>query len=294
MSVVSMKQLLEAGAHFGHRTRRWNPKMQPYIFAERKGIHIIDLQKTLKSIEDAYEFIKNASMERKRVLFVGTKKQAQQIVADEARRCGEYFVNNRWLGGLLTNFKTIRSRIDKLEQLTEYVESEEFSKLPKKEQANIRRNLDKLEKNLGGLRGLKKVPDVLFVVDPKKEEIAVREANMLGIPIVATVDTNCDPDVIDYVIPANDDAIRTIMLITSKIADAIIEGKEGNIESLEEAISEEKEEKNTEVDEEIEEKIIADEKYSKYEEEVEEEIEVEEEEEEEVEFTSFEEDGKKE
>jgi len=290
-----MKQLLEAGAHFGHRTRRWNPKMQPYIFAERKGIHIIDLQKTLKSIEDAYEFIKNASMERKRVLFVGTKKQAQQIVADEARRCGEYFVNNRWLGGLLTNFKTIRSRIDKLEQLTEYVESEEFSKLPKKEQANIRRNLDKLEKNLGGLRGLKKVPDVLFVVDPKKEEIAVREANMLGIPIVATVDTNCDPDVIDYVIPANDDAIRTIMLITSKIADAIIEGKEGNIESLEEAISEEKEEKNTEVDEEIEEKIIADEKYSKYEEEVEEEIEVEEEEEEEeVEFTSFEEDGKKE
>ncbi|RAO98468.1 30S ribosomal protein S2 [Petrotoga sp. 9PW.55.5.1] len=291
MSVVSMKQLLEAGAHFGHRTRRWNPKMQPYIFAERKGIHIIDLQKTLRSIEDAYEFIKNASMERKRVLFVGTKKQAQQIVADEARRCGEYFVNNRWLGGLLTNFKTIRSRIDKLEQLTEYVESEEFSKLPKKEQANIRRNLDKLEKNLGGLRGLKKVPDVLFVVDPKKEEIAVREANMLGIPIVATVDTNCDPDVIDYVIPANDDAIRTIMLITSKIADAIIEGKEGNIESLEEAISEEKEEKNTEVDEEIEEKIIADEKYSKYEEEVEEEIEVEEEE---VEFTSFEEDEKKE
>lgn len=287
VSVVSMKQLLEAGAHFGHRTRRWNPKMQPYIFAERKGIHIIDLQKTLKSIEDAYEFIKNASMERKRVLFVGTKKQAQQIVADEARRCGEYFVNNRWLGGLLTNFKTIRSRIDKLEQLTEYVESEEFSKLPKKEQANIRRNLDKLEKNLGGLRGLKKVPDVLFVVDPKKEEIAVREANMLGIPIVATVDTNCDPDVIDYVIPANDDAIRTIMLITSKIADAIIEGKEGNIESLEEAISEENEEKNTEVDEEIEEKIIAEEKYSKYVEEVEEEVE-------EVEFTSFEEDEKKE
>lgn len=287
VSVVSMKQLLEAGAHFGHRTRRWNPKMQPYIFAERKGIHIIDLQKTLKSIEDAYEFIKNASMERKRVLFVGTKKQAQQIVADEARRCGEYFVNNRWLGGLLTNFKTIRSRIDKLEQLTEYVESEEFSKLPKKEQANIRRNLDKLEKNLGGLRGLKKVPDVLFVVDPKKEEIAVREANMLEIPIVATVDTNCDPDVIDYVIPANDDAIRTIMLITSKIADAIIEGKEGNIESLEEAISEEKEEKSTEFDEEIEEKIIAEEKYSKYIEEVEEEVE-------EVEFTSFEEDEKKE
>ena len=164
-----MKQLLEAGAHFGHRTRRWNPKMQPYIFTERKGIHIIDLQKTLRSIDDAYEFLKNSVMEKKRVLFVGTKKQAQQIVADEARRCGEFFVNNRWLGGLLTNFKTIKSRIDKLEQLTEYVESEEFSKLPKKEQATIRRNLEKLEKNLGGLRGMKKIPDVIFIIDPKKK-----------------------------------------------------------------------------------------------------------------------------
>ncbi|MDN5345839.1 MAG: small subunit ribosomal protein [Petrotoga sp.] len=264
-----MKQLLEAGAHFGHRTRRWNPKMQPYIFTERKGIHIIDLQKTLRSIDDAYEFLKNSVMEKKRVLFVGTKKQAQQIVADEARRCGEFFVNNRWLGGLLTNFKTIKSRIDKLEQLTEYVESEEFSKLPKKEQATIRRNLEKLEKNLGGLRGMKKIPDIIFIIDPKKEEIAVKEANLLKLPIIATVDTNCDPDLIDYVIPANDDAIRTIMLIASKMADAIIEGKEGRIETLEEG-SEAGEEKDEEVDE-VDEKLAAEEKYASYAEEVEEE-----------------------
>jgi small subunit ribosomal protein S2 len=265
-----MKQLLEAGAHFGHRTRRWNPKMQPYIFTERKGIHIIDLQKTLRSIDDAYEFLKNSVMEKKRVLFVGTKKQAQQIVADEARRCGEFFVNNRWLGGLLTNFKTIKSRIDKLEQLSEYVESEEFSKLPKKEQATIRRNLEKLEKNLGGLRGMKKIPDVIFIIDPKKEEIAVKEANLLKLPIIATVDTNCDPDLIDYVIPANDDAIRTIMLIASKMADAIIEGKEGRIETLEESSEEEVEEEKGEVDE-VDEKLEAEEKYASYAEELEEE-----------------------
>jgi len=271
VSVVSMKQLLEAGAHFGHRTRRWNPKMQPYIFTSRKGIHIIDLQKTLKSIDEAYEFLKSSVMEKKRVLFVGTKKQAQQIVADEARRCGEFFVNNRWLGGLLTNFKTIKSRIDKLEQLTEYVESEEFSKLPKKEQATIRRNLEKLEKNLGGLRGMKKIPDIIFIIDPKKEEIAVKEANLLKLPIIATVDTNCDPDLIDYVIPANDDAIRTIMLITSKMADAIIEGKEGRIETLEE--SSEVEEGKNEEDEvnEVDEKLEAEEKYASYAEELEEE-----------------------
>ena len=271
MSVVSMKQLLESGAHFGHRTRRWNPKMQPYIFAERKGIHIIDLQKTLKSIDEAYDFLKNAVLERKRVLFVGTKKQAQQIVADEARRCGEFYVNNRWLGGLLTNFKTIKKRIDKLEELTEFVESEEFAKLPKKEQATIRRNLEKLEKNLGGLRGLNKVPEVLFVVDPKKEEIAVKEANMLKIPIIAMVDTNCDPDVIDYVIPANDDAIRAIMLITSKMADAVIEAKEGRIETLEEGTEE-----SLSTEDHIEEKLKAEEKYEKYIEEVEEEEEEEE------------------
>jgi small subunit ribosomal protein S2 len=265
-----MKQLLEAGAHFGHRTRRWNPKMQPYIFTARKGIHIIDLQKTLKSIDEAYDFLKNSVMEKKRVLFVGTKKQAQQIVADEARRSGEFFVNNRWLGGLLTNFKTIKSRIDKLEQLTEYVESEEFSKLPKKEQATIRRNLEKLEKNLGGLRGMKKIPDILFIIDPKKEEIAVKEANLLKIPIIATVDTNCDPDVIDYVIPANDDAIRTIMLIVSKMADAIIEGKEGRIETLEESSEVEVEEEKDEVIDEVDEKLEAEEKYASYAEEVEE------------------------
>jgi small subunit ribosomal protein S2 len=266
-----MKQLLEAGAHFGHRTRRWNPKMQPYIFTARKGIHIIDLQKTLKSIDEAYDFLKNSVMEKKRVLFVGTKKQAQQIVADEARRSGEFFVNNRWLGGLLTNFKTIKSRIDKLEQLTEYVESEEFSKLPKKEQATIRRNLEKLEKNLGGLRGMKKIPDILFIIDPKKEEIAVKEANLLKIPIIATVDTNCDPDVIDYVIPANDDAIRTIMLIVSKMADAIIEGKEGRIETLEESSEVEVEEEKDEVIDEVDEKLEAEEKYAIYAEELEEE-----------------------
>ena len=266
-----MKQLLEAGAHFGHRTRRWNPKMQPYIFTARKGIHIIDLQKTLKSIDEAYDFLKNSVMDKKRVLFVGTKKQAQQIVDDEARRSGEFFVNNRWLGGLLTNFKTIKSRIDKLEQLTEYVESEEFSKLPKKEQATIRRNLEKLEKNLGGLRGMKKIPDILFIIDPKKEEIAVKEANLLKIPIIATVDTNCDPDVIDYVIPANDDAIRTIMLIVSKMADAIIEGKEGRIETLEESSEVEVEEEKDEVIDEVDEKLEAEEKYAIYAEELEEE-----------------------
>jgi len=271
VSVVSMKQLLEAGAHFGHRTRRWNPKMQPYIFTARKGIHIIDLQKTLKSIDEAYDFLKNSVMDKKRVLFVGTKKQAQQIVADEARRCGEFFVNNRWLGGLLTNFKTIKSRIDKLEQLSEYVESEEFSKLPKKEQATIRRNLEKLEKNLGGLRGMKKIPDILFIIDPKKEEIGVKEANLLNIPIIATVDTNCDPDVIDYVIPANDDAIRTIMLIVSKMADAVIEGKEGRMETLEESSEVEVEEEKDEVVDEIDEKLEAEEKYAGYAEEVEEE-----------------------
>jgi small subunit ribosomal protein S2 len=272
LSVVSMKQLLESGAHFGHRTRRWNPKMQPYIFAERKGIHIIDLQKTLKGIDEAYDFLKEAVMERKRVLFVGTKKQAQQIVADEARRCGEFYVNNRWLGGLLTNFKTIKRRIDKLEELTEYVESDEFLRLPKKEQANIRRNLEKLEKNLGGLRGMSKLPGVIFIVDPKKEEIAVREANMLNIPIIAMVDTNCDPDVIDYVIPANDDAIRAIMLITSKMADAVIESKEGRIDTQEET---ETEETSEVLDEHIVEKLKAEEKYEKFIEEIEEEEEIE-------------------
>lgn len=233
MSVVSMKQLLEAGAHFGHRTRRWEPKMKPYIFTERKGIHIIDLQKTLQHIEEAYNFVRDLASKGEDILFVGTKKQAQQIVVEEAKRCGGYYVNHRWLGGLLTNFNTVKLGINKLEELTEYVETEDFSDLPKKEQAGIRRKLEKLEKNLGGLRGLKKKPGVIFLIDPKKEEIAIKEANKLKIPTISMVDTNCDPDVIDFVIPSNDDAIRAIMLIASTISNAVIEGREGLIEEVE-------------------------------------------------------------
>jgi small subunit ribosomal protein S2 len=269
VSVVSMKQLLEAGAHFGHRTRRWDPKMKPYIFTERKGIHIIDLQKTLQTIDEAYNFVRDKSSEGADVLFVGTKKQAQQIVADEAKRCGGYYVNNRWLGGLLTNFKTIKKRIDKLEELEEYIETEDFEKLPKKEQSAIKRQLEKLEKNLGGLRGLNKAPEVMFLVDPKKEEIAIEEANKLGITTVSMLDTNCDPDVIDYVIPANDDAIRTIMLITSKIADAVIEGREGRADNLEE--NKNTEEKSEEIPEEINKKLDAEDKYGELVEDIEEE-----------------------
>ena len=269
MSVVSMKQLLEAGAHFGHRTRRWNPKMKPYIFTERKGIHIIDLQKTLQTIDEAYNFVRDKSSEGADVLFVGTKKQAQQIVADEAKRCGGYYVNNRWLGGLLTNFKTIKKRINKLEELEEYVETEDFEKLPKKEQSAMKRQLEKLEKNLGGLRGLNKMPEVMFLVDPKKEEIAIEEANKLGITTVSMLDTNCDPDEIDFVIPANDDAIRTIMLITSKIADAVIEGREGRADNAEEAKS--NEEKSEEIPEEINKKLDAEDKYEEFVEDIEEE-----------------------
>jgi len=265
-----MKQLLEAGAHFGHRTRRWNPKMKPYIFTERKGIHIIDLQKTLQTIDDAYNFVRDKSSEGADVLFVGTKKQAQQIVADEAKRCGGYYVNNRWLGGLLTNFKTIKKRINKLEELEEYVETEDFQKLPKKEQSALKRQLDKLEKNLGGLRGLNKMPEVMFLVDPKKEEIAIEEANKLGITTVSMLDTNCDPDVIDFVIPANDDAIRTIMLITSKIADAVIEGREGRMDNAE-ASKEENSGNKEEIPEEINKKLDAEDKYEEFVEDIEEE-----------------------
>ena len=227
MPVVTMKQLLEAGVHFGHRTRRWNPKMKPYIYAARKGIYIIDLQKTLKLLDEAYEFVKKKASEGATILFVGTKKQAQQVIKEEAERCGAFYVNNRWLGGLLTNFKTIRQRIDKLIELEEMEASGELDKLPKKEQSRIRRILEKLRKNLGGLKGMTRLPDILYVVDPRKEKIAVAEANKLGIPIVAMVDTNSDPDLIDYVIPSNDDAIRSIKLITSKIADAYLEGREG-------------------------------------------------------------------
>ncbi|AEH51113.1 30S ribosomal protein S2 [Pseudothermotoga thermarum] len=227
MPVVTMKQLLEAGAHFGHRTRRWNPKMAPYIYGERKGIYIIDLQKTLKLLEEACDFVRAKASEGATMLFVGTKKQAQHVIREEAKRCGAFYVDNRWLGGLLTNFNTIKNRIARLIELEQMEENGELSKLPKKEQSKVRRELEKLRKNLGGLKGMTKLPDIVYIVDPRKEKNAVAEANRLGIPIVAIVDTNCDPDPIDFVIPANDDAIRSIKLITSKIADAYLEGREG-------------------------------------------------------------------
>jgi small subunit ribosomal protein S2 len=227
MPVITMKQLLEAGAHFGHRTRRWNPKMSPYIYGSRKGIYIIDLQKTLKLIEEACEFIRAKASEGGTMIMVGTKKQAQRVIEEEAKRCGAFYVNNRWLGGLLTNFKTIKSRIDRLIELEQMEQSGELAKLPKKEQSRLRKVLEKLRKNLGGLKGMDKLPEIVFVVDPRKEKNAVAEANILGIPVVGIVDTNCDPDPIDYVIPANDDAIRSIKLIVSKIADAYLEGREG-------------------------------------------------------------------
>lgn len=229
MSVVSMKQLLEAGVHFGHQTRRWNPKMAPYIFTERNGIYIIDLQKTVKKLEDAYSFVRSLSAEGKSVLFVGTKKQAQDSVKEEAERAGAYFVNARWLGGMLTNFKTIRRRIDRLSQLKTMEEDGTFDLLPKKEVIKLRLQIEKLEKFLGGIKDMKQIPGALFIVDPRKERIAVAEAKKLGIPIVAIVDTNCDPDEIDYVIPGNDDAIRAVKLISATVANAIIEGKEGQM-----------------------------------------------------------------
>jgi small subunit ribosomal protein S2 len=227
MSVISMKQLLEAGVHFGHQTRRWNPKMAQFIFTERNGIYIIDLQKTVKKMEEAYDFVKDASVEGKEVLFVGTKKQAQDSVKEEAVRCGMHFVSERWLGGMLTNFKTIRTRIQRLAELAKMEEDGTFDLLPKKEVIKLRHEMEKLEKNVGGIKNMTRVPDVLFVVDPRKEKNAVAEAKVLGIPVVGIVDTNCDPDEVDYVIPGNDDAIRAVKLISSKIADAIIEGRQG-------------------------------------------------------------------
>ena len=227
MSVISMKQLLEAGVHFGHQTRRWNPKMAQYIFTERNGIYIIDLQKTVKKMEEAYDFVKAESVEGKEVLFVGTKKQAQDSVKEEAERCGMHFVNERWLGGMLTNFKTIRTRIDRLTEIEKMEEDGTFDLLPKKEVIKLRHEMEKLEKNLGGIKNMTKLPDVLFVVDPRKEKNAVAEAKILGIPVVGIVDTNCDPEEVDYVIPGNDDAIRAVKLIAAKIADAIIEGRQG-------------------------------------------------------------------
>ncbi|KEH97799.1 30S ribosomal protein S2 [Clostridium botulinum] len=228
MSIISMKQLLEAGVHFGHQTRRWNPKMAPYIFTERNGIYIIDLQKTVKKVEEAYEFVKSVVADGKEVLFVGTKKQAQEAIEEESLRSGMHFVNNRWLGGMLTNFKTIRTRINKLEQLEKMEEDGTFEVLPKKEVIKLRNEKEKLEKNLGGIKNLDASKlGAMFIVDPRKEKNAIAEAKNLGIPVVAIVDTNCDPDEIDYVIPGNDDAIRAVRLITSKIAEAIIEGNQG-------------------------------------------------------------------
>lgn len=227
MSIVTMKQLLEAGVHFGHQTRRWNPKMKEYIFTERNGIYIIDLQKTVKKIEEAYNFVRNLSAEGGRILFVGTKKQAQESIQEEAQRCGMFYVNQRWLGGMLTNFKTIRKRIDRLHELEKMEEEGLFEVLPKKEVLNLQHEKERLEKNLGGIKNMTELPQAVFIVDPRKEKIAVREARKLQIPIVAIVDTNCDPDEVDYIIPGNDDAIRAVKLLTEKIADAVIEGRQG-------------------------------------------------------------------
>ena len=238
MSVVSMKQLLEAGVHFGHQTRRWNPKMAPYIFTERNGIYIIDLQKTVKKIEEAYSFVNELSAEGKSVLFVGTKKQAADSIREEAERAGAYYVNARWLGGMLTNFKTIRRRIARLQQLRKMEEDGTFDRLTKKEASKLTLEIEKLEKFLGGIEDMTELPGALFIVDSRKEKIAVAEARKLGIPIVAIVDTNCDPDEIDYVIPGNDDAIRAVKLIVSKMADAVIEAKQGAEETAEEAAEE--------------------------------------------------------
>lgn len=229
MSVVSMKQLLEAGVHFGHQTRRWNPKMAEYIFTERNGIYIIDLQKTVKKLEEAYNFIRSLTKEGKSILFVGTKKQAQDSIKEEALRCGSYFVNARWLGGMLTNFTTIRRRVNRLKQLREMQENGTFDLLPKKEVIKLNLEIVKLEKFLGGIENMQDLPSALFIVDPRKEKIAVLEARKLGIPIVAVVDTNCDPDEVDYVIPGNDDAIRAVKLLVSVVANAVIEGKEGQM-----------------------------------------------------------------
>ncbi|MDH7576731.1 MAG: 30S ribosomal protein S2 [Bacillota bacterium] len=230
MAVISMKQLLEAGVHFGHQTRRWNPKMAPYIFTERNGIYIIDLQKTVKKIDEAYNFIKDVVKEGKGILFVGTKKQAQESVREEAERCGMFYVNVRWLGGMLTNFATIRKRVDRLKELEKMEETGYFDLLPKKEVIKLRAEKDKLLRFLRGIKEMNDLPGALFIVDSRKERIAVCEARKLGIPTVGIVDTNCDPDEIDYVIPGNDDAIRAVRLLTSKIADAVLEAKQGEQE----------------------------------------------------------------
>jgi len=244
MSVVTMKQLLESGVHFGHRTMRWNPKMEEYIYTHRKGVHILDLQKTMRMLDNAYDFVKEQATEGATILFVGTKRQARKSVYEEAKRCGAFYVNNRWLGGMMTNFKTIQKRIDRLKELEKMEENGELDEMSKSQQSIYRHRLEKLRRNLGGVKEMKKAPDMIWIVDPKKEEIAVAEANLLGIPIIATVDTNCDPDLIDYIIPGNDDAIRAIRLLTSKIADAYLEGREGYVSQEEEAQKEAEKEKN--------------------------------------------------
>ena len=231
MSVISMKQLLEAGVHFGHQTRRWNPKMAPYIYTERNGIYIIDLQKSVGKVDEAYKAIADVAAEGGNILFVGTKKQAQDAIKSEAERCGMFFVNERWLGGMLTNFKTIQSRITRLKAIEKMAADGTFEVLPKKEVINLKKEWDKLEKNLGGIKEMKKIPDAIFVVDPKKERICIQEAHSLGIPLVGIADTNCDPEELDYVIPGNDDAIRAVKLIVSAMADAVIEANQGTIET---------------------------------------------------------------
>ncbi len=230
MAVISMKQLLESGVHFGHQTRRWNPKMKPYIFTERNGIYIIDLQKTVKKVEEAYNYVRNLVQDGGKILFVGTKKQAQESVQSEAIRCGMYFVNQRWLGGTLTNFQTIRLRINRLKEIEKMEENGTFDVLPKKEVIGLRKEQERLEKFLGGIKDMEGLPDALFIVDPRKERIAIAEAHKLNIPVISIVDTNCDPDEIDVLIPGNDDAIRAVKLLTGKMADAVIEANQGESE----------------------------------------------------------------
>ncbi|MGI5969526.1 MAG: 30S ribosomal protein S2 [Lachnospiraceae bacterium] len=248
MSVISMKQLLEAGVHFGHQTRRWNPKMAEYIYTERNGIYIIDLQKSVGKVDEAYNAVKDIVAEGGKILFVGTKKQAQDSIKTEAERCGMYYVNERWLGGMLTNFKTIQTRIKRLKDIEKMSEDGTFDVLPKKEVIEIRKEWEKLEKNLGGIKDMKEIPDAIFIVDPKKERICVQEAHILGIPLIGIADTNCDPEELDYVIPGNDDAIRAVKLIVSKMADAVIEANEG-VSMAEEAEASDEEPEAEEVSE---------------------------------------------
>ena len=246
MSVVAMKQLLEAGVHFGHQTRRWDPRMAEYIFQARNGIHIIDLQKTSKKLDEAYEFIRSQAEEGKNILFVGTKKQAQECVKEAAEKCGMFYINERWLGGTLTNFNTIRTRVERLNELERMEEDGTFDVLPKKEVVLLRKEMEKLNKNLGGIKEMTEIPDVMFIVDPKKEHIAILEAKKLNTPVVGLIDTNCNPNDVDYVIPGNDDAIRAVKLMTDVMANAVIEGRQGESFDTTEMVQEDNEEKSME------------------------------------------------